>query len=121
MSRRSFLDEICSNSYFIDIYWAKEDVAKSSDQHEQWRKTTMDYGPGESHGLPYRCLTPRHLMNVLVAGRSISVEQVVQRSIRVMPACLAMGEAAGLAVALAAGASIPDVRQVNTDDLRCQL
>lgn len=120
-TRRSFPDEICRNSYFIDIHWAKEEVAKDSEQHKQWEKSCVHYGAGESHGIPYRCLTPAGLKNVLVAGRSVSCEQVVQGSIRVMPVCLAMGEAAGLAAALAARSAEKDVHAVDTDHLRQRL
>ena len=121
LERRSFPDEICRNSYFIDIHWAKEEIAKDPAQHEKWEKTHNRYGPGESHGIPYRCLTPRRLANVLVAGRSISVEQFVQGSVRVMPVCLAMGEAAGLAAALAARSPAPDVHRVDVRALRERL
>jgi hypothetical protein len=121
MARRSFPDEICRNSYFIDIHWAKEEVAKDPEQHKQWEKSCVHYGAGESHGIPYRCLTPVGLKNVLVAGRSVSCEQVVQGSIRVMPVCLAMGEAAGLAAALAARSAEKDVHAVDTDHLRQRL
>ena len=121
LARRSFPDEICRNSYFIDIHWAKEEVAKDPEQHKQWEKSCVHYGAGESHGIPYRCLTPAGLKNVLVAGRSVSCEQVVQGSIRVMPVCLAMGEAAGLAAALAARSAEKDVHAVDTDHLRQRL
>ena len=121
LARRSFPDEICRNSYFIDIHWAKEEVAKDPEQHKQWEKSCVHYGAGESHGIPYRCLTPAGLKNVLVAGRSVSCEQVVQGSIRVMPVCLAMGEAAGLAAALAARSAEKDVHAVDTDYLRQRL
>jgi hypothetical protein len=77
-------------------------------------------GKGESHGIPYRCLTPKGLSNTLVAGRCISTDHIVQSSTRVMPVCLAMGEAAGIAAAMAAAASA-DVHAVNTDDLRGRL
>jgi hypothetical protein len=59
--------------------------------------------------------------NVLVAGRSISCERIVQGSIRVMPVCLAMGEAAGVAAALAAADTAGDVHLVDTDVLRARL
>jgi FAD dependent oxidoreductase len=121
LARRSFPDEICRNSYFIDIHWAKEEVAKDPAQHKQWEKSCVHYGAGESHGIPYRCLTPVGLINVLVAGRSVSCEQVVQGSIRVMPVCLAMGEAAGLAAAIAARSAEKDVHAVDTDHLRQRL
>ena len=118
LARRSFPDEICRNSYFIDVHRAFAEVKKSLET-----RTTGDdirYGPGESHGIPYRSLLPKGLRNVLVAGRSISCERIVQGSVRVMPVCLAMGEAAGLAAALAAG-SDHDVHQVDTELLRSRL
>ena len=62
----------------------------------------VHYQRGESHGIPHRCLVPKNVRNVIVAGRSISCEHVVQGSIRVMLVCLAMGEAAGYAAAIAA-------------------
>ena len=40
---------------------------------------------------------------------------------RVMPPCLCTGEAAGLAAAIAASASEPDVHAVDTDLLRRRL
>ncbi len=79
-----------------------------------------EYGEGESHGIPYRCLTPRGLNNVLVAGRCISCDRAVQGSIRVMPPCLAMGEAAGLAAALA-GKTTKNVHEIDIDLLRRRL
>jgi hypothetical protein len=120
LQRRSFPDEICRNSYYIDIHWAKEEAAKNLAQWEKWEKGSMRYGPGESHGLPYRCLIPADLTNVLVAGRSVSCEKTVQGSIRVMPVCLAMGEAAGTAAAMAVATNtLP--KNINTQALRERL
>lgn len=123
LERRSFEDEICRNSYFIDVHLGKEAAVKCRNGLINWEERTFRYKPGESHGIPYRCLTPKELSNVLVAGRSISCEQLVQGSVRVMPVCLAMGEAAGTAAAMAAGNEIKkhDVHQVNVDCLRNRL
>ena len=60
------------------------------------------------------------LKNVLVAGRSISAEQVVQGRISVTCCCLVMGEAAGLAASMAASGD-RDVHHVDTDMLRRNL
>jgi hypothetical protein len=79
------------------------------------------YGPGESHGIPYRCLTPKGLANVVTAGRCISCDRTVQGSVRVMPVCLATGEAAGLAAAMAAASDTPDVHTVDARALRAKL
>ncbi len=117
LERRSFPDEICRNSYFIDLHPTK---AEHKDKIDDVTLATRfkHYEKGESHGIPYRCLTPKGLKNVLVAGRSISCERIVQGSVRVMPVCLAMGEAAGLAAALAARASGHDVHEVDIPALR---
>lgn len=121
VSRRTFADEICRNSYFIDIHWAQEEIARDHSAYHERSLKIARYGPGESHGIPYRCLTPRGLRNVLVAGRSISCEQVVQGSVRVMPCCLAMGEAAGLAAALSSRQPTPDVHVLDIGYLRSRL
>lgn len=117
ISRRSFDDEICRNSYFIDVHGTQ----KEQQSGEGSGLAITLYGPGESHGIPYRCLTPRGLRNVLVAGRSISCDRRVLGSVRVMPVCLAMGEAAGLAAALAASHTGGDVHAVDITQLRSRL
>lgn len=122
IDRRSFSDEICRNSYFIDIHHSLKEAA----EHTRHRADclagpSLHYGPGESHGIPYRSLIPKVLRNVLVAGRSISCDRPVQGSVRVMPVCLAMGEAAGMAAAWSALQHEADVRQVNTDKLRIRI
>ena len=117
--RRSFPDEICRNSYFIDLHLTKEE-AKTDGELEMALRFSH-YNPGESHGIPYRCLTPRGLRNVLVAGRSISCDRAVQGSVRVMPVCLAMGEAAGMAAAHTAKLPGHDAHAVDVNNLRKRL
>lgn len=119
VARRKFSDEICRNSYPIDIHTTHKEAAEGSKVEAMHR--FENYGPGESHGIPYRCLTPKGLKNVLVAGRSISTDRTVQASTRVMPVCLAMGEAAGIAASMSARASYADVHSVNTGKLRDSL
>lgn len=109
--RASYEDEICRNNYFIDIHGAKNEHELADNR----------YGVGESHGIPYRCLTPKGLKNVLVAGRSISCDRITQGSVRVMPTCLCTGEAAGMAAAFSAETDMPDVHTVDTQRLRRRL
>jgi hypothetical protein len=113
---RSFPDEIARNCYFIDVHHKRCEIGTDRDGSG----TAIFLGRGESHGIPYRCLTPRGLSNVLVTGRSISTDRDVQGSTRVMPVCLATGEAAGLAAALAASGTA-DVRAIDTHELRTKL
>jgi hypothetical protein len=55
---------------------------------------------GRSFGMPYRCLVPRGIKGMLMAGRCVSGSREAQSSFRVMGTCMAMGQAAGTAAAL---------------------
>ena len=98
--RAVFLDEIGRYAYSIDIHplsTGKESYEKHRKQFDQ----DYRYGKGESYGIPYRTLTPRGIDNLLVAGRCVSTDQMVQGSLRVMPGCFITGQAAGIAAAMA--------------------
>ena len=56
----------------------------------------------EGYDIPYRCLLPKGLSNLLVAGRCISSEQQPYESHRAMVPIMAIGQAAGTAAALSA-------------------
>jgi 2-polyprenyl-6-methoxyphenol hydroxylase-like FAD-dependent oxidoreductase len=51
--------------------------------------------------IPYGCLVPRELEGLLAAGRCISVDAMVHNCSRLIPPCLATGQAAGTAAAMA--------------------
>lgn len=55
--------------------------------------------------IPYRALVPVGTKNLLVAGRSVSSTHEALSAIRIMPITSCMGEAAGIAAALALDAS----------------
>jgi hypothetical protein len=71
---------------------------------------------GRDYYTPYRALLPRGVKQLLVAGRHYSSTPTAQRISREIPPCIAMGEAAGIAAALARAAGVTvdavDVRQV---------
>jgi ribulose 1,5-bisphosphate synthetase/thiazole synthase len=121
LARRSFDDEIARNAYYIDIHLSKREWERNMGRQIDWESEIHRYKPGESHGVPYRCLIPRTTDNLLVAGRSISTDRAVQGSTRVMPTCLATGEAAGCAAALAAQRHDGDVRALDVRRLRTLL
>jgi hypothetical protein len=91
VAARSFPDDIARNAYYIDIH-----LADSKSQ-----MTFNHLPPGVSHGVPYRVMLPVGVDNLWVAGRSASSDRAVQGSLRVMPNCFSMGQAAGTAAALA--------------------
>lgn len=61
---------------------------------------------GALYWIPYRSLLARELSNLLVAGRCISVDHRVHHATKEIPACMATGEAAGTAAALAVQNSV---------------
>ncbi len=121
IARRTFEDEICRNSYFLDVHHTEEEGKLINEGKLNVESRNCRYKMGESHGIPYRCLTPKGLKNVLIAGRSISTDRAVNGSIRVMPVCLCTGEAAGKAAVIAKSQSVVDVHSIDVNILRQQI
>jgi len=57
---------------------------------------------GEWYEIPYGCIVAQDIGNLLMGGRPISVDHAIHSSMRVMPVACSIGQAAGLAAALAA-------------------
>jgi hypothetical protein len=66
---------------------------------------------GRDYYTPYRALLPREVDQLLVAGRHYSASPDAQRISREIPPCMAMGQAAGIAAAIAVdqGITVRDV------------
>ena len=66
---------------------------------------------GRDYTTPYRALVPKHVDNLLVAGRHYAATPAAQKMSREIPPCMAMGEATGVAAAMAleAGVRVRDV------------
>ncbi|MDD3927937.1 MAG: FAD-dependent oxidoreductase, partial [bacterium] len=88
---RQFPDAVAQGSYCIDIH------------NPAGTGTVIKcLPPGAHYDIPYRCLVPLGVDNLLVAGRPISTTHVAHSSTRIMPICMAVGQAAGTAAAMAA-------------------
>jgi hypothetical protein len=72
---------------------------------------------GRDYTMPYRVLLPQKIDNLLVAGRHYSVTSQAQKISREIPPCMAMGEAAGVAAAMAVAAGVT-ARQVDVAALQ---
>jgi hypothetical protein len=57
--------------------------------------------------IPYRSLISRRVKNLAASGRCISVDRSALGSVRGEPVCMATGEAAGTAAAMAAQLNLP--------------
>lgn len=61
----------------------------------------VDFQSLPPYEIPYRCLVPMGVEQLLVAGRCISADHAAHARSRNMPACMATGQAAGVAAAVA--------------------
>jgi len=52
---------------------------------------------GQSYAIPYRCLVPKGVSNLLVAGRCLSAESAAFASVRVLGPCMLEGQAVAVA------------------------
>lgn len=71
---------------------------------------------GIYYQVPFRCMLPRHIENLLFAGRCISADSVALASVRGMATCMGLGQAAGTA----AGKSIREkkrIQNINYEEL----
>lgn len=59
-----------------------------------------------TYSIPYRSLLPAGVSNLLAAGRCISVDHRVHHATKEIPPCIATGQAAGTAAAMAAQANV---------------
>jgi len=75
---------------------------------------------GRDYYTPYRALLPRGVDQLLVAGRHYSATPEAQRISREIPPCMAQGQAAGIAAALAVEKSLP-VRDVPVSEIQLRM
>ena len=107
LSCRRFDDAIAVASYPIDLHRPNDTGC------------TLEWC-GDCYDIPYRCLLPQKVDNLLVAGRCISTTHEALAAIRVMSTCMATGEAAGRAAAIAVAGRVSPLR-INVGRLREEL
>lgn len=101
-----FDDAIAACNYDIDIH----NPEGTGTSHYYFKQ-------GEYYTIPYRSLIPKEADNLLVAGRCISSDHGAQASYRIMPVVCCLGEAAGVAAALAAEGNV-GVRDIDVSRLQ---
>ena len=81
-------DTIALGGYKIDIHSGKD-------------RSTLFKTVREPFGIPFGCLVSDELDDLMFAGRCVSMDAPSLASVRVMPQCMSMGHAAGIAAAAA--------------------
>ena len=90
------------------------------DLHEKVGVHQIHLQPGIVPTIPYTSLIPKGADRLLAAGRCAAGDTQANSAYRVQAACMAMGQAAGVAAAIAARTGV-SVRQVPLDALRREL
>ena len=91
------------------------------EDHHGGADTKWAYLPdGQCVGIPFRTLVPQQSENLLVAGRCFSATHDAHASVRSMAQCMAMGQAAGSAAAIAVSRHLSP-RDVPVPELRDRL
>jgi hypothetical protein len=96
-SGRTFEDAVATMYYPIDIH------TSSGVEPKHLREGTVVK-------IPLSALIPKNSRNLLVAGRCVSSDRPANSGLRVQASCMAMGQAAGAAAALAARADVTPAR-----------
>lgn len=110
MEARKKEDGVAKGAHHVDIHGSGTD---------QLRTAVAD---GGSYDIPYGCLIPNKVENMLVAGRCFSSSREANGSARVMGTCIAMGHAAGTAAAMSLQSNRRgEVREIPVPALRHRL
>jgi len=83
LNAKKFHDGVVKNSWPIEIWDKNKGTIYKYIKH------------GDYYEIPFRCLKVKGIANLFCAGRCISVSSGALGSIRVMGACIALGEQAG--------------------------
>ena len=90
LAARTFDDAVARSAYPIDIHNPSGSGT-----------TTHRLPAGAAYEIPYRCLVPAGVDDLLVAGRCVSTTHEALASTRLTPTVMTLGQAAGTAAALA--------------------
>ena len=125
-SRRVFGDYRLTREDVLEARRFPDEIALCGapiEDHLAATDTRWSYVPASGvYGIPFRCLVPRAVEGMLVAGRCFSATHDAHASVRSMAQCMAMGQAAGTAAAMAsARMPIGAVRAIDVAVLRSRL
>lgn len=103
---RRFPDEVALGGFPIDIHTPGSSTIESD-----------EIGGDGYYGIPFRCLLPERTPNLLIAGKCFSADFYAHASARVQATSMAMGQATGVAGAMAASGGVDPV-DLNAEDVR---
>ncbi len=98
-NEKKFPDAVATGNWYLDLHPNYATVGSAN--VKPGGLGGLDGYQPDHYDIPYRSLLPRKIDNLLVAGRCHSATRLAQSSSRVTVTAMAMGQAAGMAAALA--------------------
>lgn len=95
-SQARFADGVARGDWYIDVHSATEGLFHHN-----------TYQDGDYYEIPYRSMVCGAVKNAVAAGRCISATFLMQASVRIIPTCLDVGQAAGEACVYAQKNEMP--------------
>jgi hypothetical protein len=103
LENRDHWDRVAHGNYPVDI------------QPKNPADLGMVVGQPQIYSIPFRCLVPLNVENLLIVGRSASYDSLAHGSARVVPVGVAVGEAAGVAAGISIDAGV-SFREMSKDE-----
>jgi hypothetical protein len=123
-TRRIMGDYILTDEDVLQGRKSEEGIAKGGHEYDLHGAGTdhvrASISEGGSYDIPYGCIVPKKLDNVLIAGRCLSSTRGAHSTARVMGTCMATGQAAGTAAAMCAPDNLKS-REIRIRELRARL
>ena len=112
---RVFDNWVVRRAYFnFDVHnLTGASLDKTGVQHEF--KQDADYS------IPFGCIIPKGVEGLLLSGRNISGSHLAHSNFRIMSVCMALGEAAGAAAALAVKGGLSSVKDVDVKAIQAEV
>ncbi len=108
---RKFDDWVVKRAFFnFDVHNLTGASLDKTGVQKEWKQS-------EDYSIPFGCLLPKKIDGLLLSGRNISGSHLAHSNFRIMSVCLALGEAAGTAAALAAERGV-ECRELSAKDIQ---
>lgn len=114
LEARQFEDWVVRDAYFnFDIHNMTGASLDKTGKQKEFNQT-------RGYTIPYGCLIPEKIDGLLLTGRNISGTHMAHSNFRAMPICVGIGEACGIAAALAIRENV-DLRNITVKDIQNKL
>lgn len=108
---RKFDDWVVKRAFFnFDVHNLTGASLDKTGVQKEWKQN-------EDYSIPFGCLLPKKIDGLLLSGRNISGSHLAHSNFRIMSVCLALGEAAGTAAALAVERCV-ECRELSAKDIQ---